>query len=360
MTEFITGFFQTNILINITYIFILAIGIYYSIKDNVSPVQTLLLILTGTLIYFTVTNLVRLNIFSQLSDENSFTNLIVLLGVLAVFTGVYITKNILRISLTFLLNLPLLILIALAIYETSSYLNESNALSTYDSYNNLSTPVFSELGLYINQSALISPELSLYNHLFLSIVVAVILVTLLWFAYKKIKIVGNKLLFTVFIINLFIFINMFNFNPGAFPAFNNRIIGMNVFQWGIILINILIIAYIIAKEIGNAGSAHRLKRNNPSYFLLFFYYLCLTVAAFPLSGFFDSTGLHIFIAGHAITTIFMAFYFFVKTEKAYVRLGTISVILLIWMFFIRANISFNTPSFIDSPETETMHIDNKF
>jgi hypothetical protein len=152
---------------------------------------------------------------------------------------------------------------------------------------------------------------------------------------------------------------MFNFNPDAFPAVNNRIIGINVFQWGIILVNILIVAYIIANETSNVGTGRTVRRVAPSYFLLFFYYLCLTIVAFPLSKFFDSIGLHIFIAGHAITTIYMTFYFFAKTEKVYVRLGTISVILLVWIFFVRANISFDTKSLLESPEIEILSIENK-
>lgn len=359
MAEFLTGFFQINILINISYTLILVLGIYLSIKDNVSPVQTLLLILTGTLIYFTVTSITRFNLFSQLNSENNFTNLIVLFGLLGVLTGVYFIKNVLRISNSFLLNFPLLILVALGIYETAIYLDEFYAFSQYNSYKNLSGPIFSELGLYINQSALISPELFLYNSLLLNLLIAIALIALSWFVYKKIKIVANKLLFIIFIINLFIFISMFSFNPDAFPAVNNRIIGINVFQWGIILINILIAAYIIANETSNVGTRRMVRRTPPSNFLLFFYYLCLTILAFPLSKFFDSTGLYIFIAGHAITTIYMAFYFFAKTEKVYIRLGTISVILLIWIFFVRANISFDPESLLESPEIEILSIGNK-
>jgi hypothetical protein len=135
-----------------------------------------------------------------------------------------------------------------------------------------------------------------------------------------------------------LFISLFKLNPSTLPALNDRMIGMNVVQWGLILAGLLLSAYIISIEMSTYRYKREVLRKAPSEYMLLIIFLFLLLILFQVSSLFQDSEMKILIIGYFVTSSFIATFFLKRIEKHYLRYGTISIILMIFVILIQWNI----------------------
>jgi len=191
----------------------------------------------------------------------------------------------------------------------------------------------------IQQSASLYPEIINNNTIFLELVIA-ILVTLSYLLFtRKLKHPGNRFFFTLLMLMILFFISLFKINPPALPALNDRLMGLNVVQWGLVLAGFLLSAYIISQEMSTSKRKKEILKKAPAEYRLLTIFLFLILFSYQATSLFRDSEIKILIIGYFITAGFMVSYFLRKVEKHYLRYGTVSIILLACILYIYSDFS---------------------
>lgn len=324
-------FFLSAFLLGILIAFIL------SILERVPVALTSLLILAATICYISCSGLTR----AYFSTNNSelleifphFDKTIGLTGIVAV---IIISGKLLRIPVRLLQKLPLVLLIIITTSKLGCIAGSCLDYKTYQSgsYELIhlasvkSLPSLQEIISY------------LYSHMTLTTQLIVGFFGLGWTIYliNKFRRPWNLLLLTIFILLSNVFISLFYVKPFSSPLFSQRILGMDLIQWALLLINMLIGAYIIASESNRLVKYPKLKIKVPSYYFVFIFYISLTLITLKVSDLFSRTDPFIFLSIFMLTTFLLIIYLYNKIQQILVRYSVVVIILIAGVMFIQAKL----------------------
>jgi len=144
----------------------------------------------------------------------------------------------------------------------------------------------------------------------------------------------SSLLSISFIVQFFTYTN----SPSALF---DSLLGLNVFQWGILMVNSLVLFTLIANEYTGRRKFPRLKIKLPSNFVLFSIYLTIFIITFRDSSFLSDTNPNLFIIGFSLTTLFLMYYFHKKIRLSYMKYTYLFILLGVGVLFFQAR--FFTP-----------------
>jgi hypothetical protein len=352
MIEYFFSFTQHEFVFIIAYLAVIIAGIYVSLKHNVQPILTLVLILGGTIIYLIVTNIAKGHLPMILSDGGFPANPIVLIGFSGILVSLKMFRNLLRIPFVIIHSLLVQVLIFFSFFQVGEYLKDS----PYILYEIFSFPLYEIAGPlqtdHMQLSATLLPEIFI-QHGFLFEVLTMILVTLTFvFFTARFKLPGNTILFAIVILMVLVFISLFKVYPPELPVISDRLMGLNVVQWGLTLICVLLSAHIMSSEMSATGRKKEVLKKMPSEYALLVIYLFLTMVSFQVNSLFSKYEIKILLACYFITSGFMAVFIFNRIEKHYLRYGTVSIILVTCILFTHANIAISGPvEFIETDNT---------
>jgi hypothetical protein len=189
------------------------------------------------------------------------------------------------------------------------------------------------------QTASLFPELFINNPFFYEVMTAILaIVAYLYFA-GRFRHPGNSLSFAFLMFMALFFITLFRVNPAELPALSDRLMGLNVIQWGLVLAGILFLANIVSIELDSSRRKREILKKAPSEYRLLILYLFLTMISFQATSLFSHFDIKILLISYFITSITMVAYFLNKVEKNFLRYGTVSIILLTFILFMHANIA---------------------
>ena len=338
MLEFLFSYSQREFLFVIVYISAMLMGVYISQKHNIQPISTLLLILICSTTYLVITNILIGSAQQHFSDEGGFKNPIILLGIIGTFLVMKFFKRFLRIPSIISHYILILFLLFFSFFQVNEFLY-NNPDITYTIFNIPLSNGIGSINLDTFQlSASLYPELISNDTMFLELLIALMVMLSYLLFTQRFKYPGNRFLFTMLLLMVLLFISLFKLNPSTLPALSDRMIGMNVVQWGLILAGLLLSAYIISKEMSTYRYKREVLRKAPSEYTLLLVFLSLVLISFQLSSLFQDSEMKVLIIGYFITTSFIATFFLRRIEKHYLRYGTISIILIIFIILIQWNI----------------------
>jgi len=338
MIENLFSFTQQEFLFAIVYGIVMIAGIYFSHKRKIQPILTLLLILSSTIIYLIISNILQLSIQQYSLEEGVSSGSVILIGIFSVLVFIRPLQKLFRIPTTVIHNLLIILLVFFSFFKVNEFLNSN----PYFSFFILNVPVTDGIGSLsistIQLSASLIPELINKNMIFIELLIAIfVTVTYVYFT-AKLSFPGNRLLFSILMLMVLFFISLFTVNPRELPVFSDRLIGLNVVQWGLVLTGVLLAAYIMSKEMYTSRRIKEVLKRAPSEYQLLLFFLILTIISFQALSIFSNFEIKILLNGYLISTIFMVSYFLRRVEKYYLRYGTVSIILLTCILFIHANL----------------------
>lgn len=340
-------FTNQEILISATYISILFASMYISLKNNIQPVLTLLLLFTISLVYLAITSLLEAGFNHYLPGIESRDNLIVFPGVFGIIITIRIMKGIFRVPYAVLDKILGILFIFFALFQINEYLIDTN-LPAYLANSNY---VPAGIGIVqfspLQYSASLLPELLLMDPVANLLIISFSVSILFLFVTSKIKYPGNSLLFAMIVLLVFLFLNLFRTFPAGFPALTDRMMGLNVIQWGLTLSIVLMTAYLIAKENNTARHKKEIMFKPPGEYRMLIIYLIISLISLQTASILSGLYIKVLFIGYFILTSYIIFYFMKKIERHYLKYGTVSIILIIFAFFLMAQ----------NPATEQTEVD---
>jgi hypothetical protein len=329
-------FTNQEILFSATYIAILFTSMYISLKHNVQPTHTLLLIFIVSLIYLAITSIVKTGFLHYFPGMESLDSLIVFPGVFGVIIAIKILKRIFRIPYIVIDKLLGILFIFFAVFQINENFMTSSVMSSFMN----SKMVPAGVGIFqmgsLQLSASIFPEMVLSSPILYTIMLVLLISTIFLYASSKLKNPGNTLRFTMLMLMLFLFISLFEAYPLELPALNDRMMGLNVLQWGLILTMVLTTAFMIAKESNNGRQKKEILFKPPGEYRILVIYLSISLISLHVTTLLSDLYIKLLFIGYFILTSYMIFYFMKKIERHYLKYGTVSIIMLIFIFFLRA------------------------
>jgi hypothetical protein len=285
-----------------------------------------------------ITNILIGSAQQHFSNEGGFKNPIILLGIMGTFLTLKLFRGIIRIPSVISNYVLILFLLFFSFLQINEFLY-GNPDITYALFN---IPLSNGIGSInlepLQLSASLYPELISNESIFLELLIALLVILSYLIFTRKFKYPGNRFLFTMLLLMVLLFISLFNPNPSTLPALSDRMIGMNVVQWGLILAGLLLSVYIISKEMSTYRPKKEVLRKAPSEYTLLIIFLSLLLISFQVSSLFQDSEMKILLIGYFVTTSFIAALFLRRIEKHYLRYGTVSIILMIFIILIQWNI----------------------
>lgn len=343
-------FTNQEILFTATYIGILFASMYISLKRNIQPILSLLLLFTISLIYLTLTSVFEAGFLYYFPGMESLDSLSVFPGVFGVLIAIKLMKSTFRIPYVVIDKILGLLFIVFAVFQINEYLLSNTFMSSL--MIDLSLPTTMGL-LQMNSmylSASMFPELVLNNPVIYTLIIAFLTSTAFLYISSKFKYPGNSLMFTMIVLMAILFIHLFRTYPAELPALNDRMMGLNVFQWGLTLTIVLMAAFLIAKE----GNSNLRKKETlfkpPGDYKVLIIYLSISLLALQVSAILNDLYVKLLFIGYFILTSYMIFYFMKKVERHYLKYGTVSIIMLIFIFFLLAQNPKTNQAEINAPE----------
>jgi len=329
-------FTNQEILFSATYIAILFASMYISLKHNVQPTLTLLLIFIVSLIYLTITSIVKTGFLHYFPGMESLDSLIVFPGVLGVIITIKIMKGIFRIPYIVIDKLLGILFIFFAAFQINEYLMSSTMVPSL-----IVNKMFpAGVGIFqigsLQLSASMFPELVLSNPIIYTLIIILLVSTIFLYVSSKFRYPGNSIMFTLLMLMAFLFINLFKAYPLGLPALNDRMMGLNVIQWGLTLTMVLTTAYMIAKESNNGRQKKEILFKQPGEYRILVIYLSISLLSLQVTAILNDLYVKLLFIGYFILTSYMIFYFMKKIERHYLKYGTVSIIMLIFIFFLKA------------------------
>ena len=334
----------------------LAAGIYVSLRHKIQPILTLLILLAGSVVYLVVTNVAGIGIRQYGSNVGIPGPAIVVAGIIGVLITFKILKGMFRVPSFLIHHLLSISFLLFLFYQINAYFDNSQY------FTKLMYLSISEGGIPLNiytlqHTASFFPELLTTDSFFLSILSAVMAIFLYLYFAGRFRHPGNSMSFAFVLFMILFFISLFNVNPSALPVLSERMMGLNVIQWGLLLICILYLAHIIAIEMGPSRRKREILKKAPAPYSLLIFYLLITLISFQASSVYRQFDIKVLIIGYFITSGVMVIYFLKRVESNYLRYGTVSIILLIFILFLQAqiaeyrNMQLYDPNTINTPGT---------
>ncbi len=343
-------FTNQEILISGMYIFILFASMYISLKHNVQPILTLLLLFAISTIYLVFTSLVEAGFNHYFPGIKAPDGLLVFPGVFGILISIKIMKGIFRIPYVVLDKILVILFIFFALFQINEFLFDNSLLTSLAFKKSFAAGLgiipFSPL----HYSASVFPELMLINPLTYLLIITFTISILFLYVSSKIKYPGNNLLFTMVTFMAFLFIILFRTFPTEFPVLNDRMMGLNVIQWGLTLAMVLMTAFLIARENNNGRHKREIIFKPPGEYKVLIIYLFVSLISLQTASILNAMYIKLLFIGYFILTSYIIFYFMKKIERHYIKYGTVSIIILIFVFFLMAQIPSNEQAEVDKTE----------
>jgi hypothetical protein len=343
-------FTNQEILISGMYIFILFVSMYISLKHNVQPILTLLFLFTISLTYLTITSLAKAG-FSHYFPGIEFPgSLIIFPGVFGIIITIKLVKGIFRIPYVVLNKILFILFIFFTLFQINEYLFDSSLLSSL--IYNKSAPA--EIGIMqfstFQYPASVFPEIILMNPVTYLLIITISISILFLYVSSKIRYPRNNILFTLIILTAFSFISLLKTFPFEFPILNDRMMGLNVIQWGLILTMVLMTAFLIARENNSGRHKKEIMLKPPGEYRMLVIYLIISLISLQTAPLLNGLYIKLLFIGYFILTSYIIFYFMRKIERHYLKYGTVSIIILIFVSFLMAQIPSTEQTEVDKTE----------
>jgi hypothetical protein len=300
-------------------------------KNNIHPSVTLLLILICTLFYIFFSELFisRAGRWHSILQAG-FPHIERTVGLAGIVAGLFLSGLLLRIPVTVIhkFSLPLLM-----VYAFSNL----GCLGGHCSEINENTFGFQELAAFDFQQFVQKGLLASYSNfaVLLKITGGLAAAGLIYSYRNRIKNPKNLSLIVLSAILCMGFINLFS---APSNSLFNRLIGMNIFQWAILVSNSLLLISAFTSESITKKRFPKLKIKPPPNATMISIYLMIFFLVFPDSSFLSDMNLQLFIIGFSLTTVFLIYYFHTRIQPYVFRYTTIVVLLGMGMLFLQANI----------------------
>ena len=339
MTDSFLSFSISELLYIVIYVGALIVGIISSQKLRIHPVLTVLLLLTAITAYLGVTTMAGKYLQGFILHEMKYHNFIVLLGVLGAILAIRVLKSLFRIPFAIIHHQLIWIYLLFIIHQFQMHLGTNQGFS----YLIYSYPISNISGMVqfgaVKQTASLVPDIFTRSLLFYETITAILAMLIYVYFQPRLHRSSNAYSLALLSFLLLFFISLFGINPAGYPALSERLLGLNLVQWGVALICVLLLAHILSELI----DAHRPKREvlkkAPPEHRLLITYLILTFISIQITVLYNPYTLKILILGFFVTSIFMVFHFIKTVHKNYLKYGTVSIILMVCMLFLYASYS---------------------
>jgi hypothetical protein len=148
----------------------------------------------------------------------------------------------------------------------------------------------------------------------------------------------------------FLFIILFKTFPFESPLLNDRMMGLNVIQWGLTLTIVLMTAFLLARENNTGRHKREIMFKPPGEYRMLVIYLIISLISLQTASLLNGLYIKLLFTGYFILTSYIIFYFMKKIERHYIKFGTVSIIILIFVFFLMAQIPSNEQTEADNTE----------
>ncbi|MBS0001420.1 MAG: hypothetical protein KFF73_20710 [Cyclobacteriaceae bacterium] len=329
----ISGIFHDIFLI-IAYLTGVTSAILTGKKNNIHPSVTLILILMCTLsyIFFAEYFISHSGTWHQ-TLQSGFQHIDRTFGLAGIVFGLCLSSLLLRIPVTVLykFSFPMLIIYAVSnlgclgghCTEVQTGFFDFQVLATFNAWQFL-------------QNGLMADHFSI--PIIFKSLGGFITVALIYQFRGKFKNPRNISMLVFSAVLWMSFINLF-FAFGSSASFmSDRLLGMNLFQWAILMINSLLMMFVFANESATKKRFPKLKIKQPPNYMIFSIYLVIFFIAFRDSWFLSDSNLQIFTIGFSLTTVFLIYYFHTSLQPSLVRYATIVVLLFVGSVYLQASI----------------------
>jgi hypothetical protein len=326
----ISGIFHLIALL-LSYLFGVTSAILTGKKNNIHPSVTLLLILICTLCYIFFSELFISHAGKWHSLlQTGFPHIDRTVGLAGIVAGLFLSGLLLRIPVSIIHKFSLPVLMVYAISNFGCLGGHCGEIpKNVPGFQELATPDF---WLYLQKGSLIN---YLDFAVLLKIAGGLAVAGFIYSFRNKIKNPKNLSLVVLSVILSMGFINLFSVPSNA--VFN-RLMGMNIFQWAILVSNSLLLISVFTNESVTTKRFPRLKIKPPPNTIMISIYLMIFFLVFPDASFLSDTNLQLFIIGFSLTTVFLVYYIHTRIQPYVIRYTTIVVLLGVGMVFLQANI----------------------
>jgi len=326
-----------ELLFILSYVMMLLAGMYIGRKHRVPPVRLSMFVYIVTLAFLVIISMAQKGFGQYPADPGQFRNLIAVLGLAGiVFTGVLV-KRLLRIRYIVINRLLGVFLVFYSVFLLTEYLegNPGLYLLVYTQYGSEMIGTMNILPAHLTSSVAVE----IFSNIALIELFASVILTSLFIALiSRLKHYGNGVLLLILILNILSFISFFKINPSSLPVLSERMMGLNVVQMGLLLFNLLLIFKIFTKEIQLKQIKNEIRKRPPSEYGVLTIYLVVTLLSIQVSSVFDDLHMKVLFTGYVVTTSLLIFNFMRKVERFYLKYGTVSIILLVFILFLQINI----------------------
>jgi hypothetical protein len=350
MIDKLLFFTNQEILISAMYIFILFASMYVSLKHNVQPVLTLLLLFAISMIYLAVTSLVEAGFSHYFPGSESPDALLIFPGVFGIIITIKIMKEIFRIQYVVLDKILVILFIFFALFQINEFVFDSSLLASLEYKKSITSSIGIMQFSPLQYSASVFPELMFKDPITYLLLITFSVSALFLYISSKIKYPGNNLLFATITLMAFLFIILFKTFPFESPLLNDRMMGLNVIQWGLTLTIVLMTAFLLARENNTGRHKREIMFKPPGEYRMLVIYLIISLISLQTASLLNGLYIKLLFTGYFILTSYIIFYFMKKIERHYIKFGTVSIIILIFVFFLMAQIPSNEQTEADNTE----------
>ena len=306
-------------------------------KNNIQPVVTTLILLVSTISYLFFFNYFILHAGSWYHILRSgFPHIDRSVGLVGVIFGLIFSGLLLRIPLSILYKFSFPILIIYGISNVGclgGHCSDVHAglFHTQDYVNFLAS--FS-IGPFLKKGLLADPSrIPIMFKIFTGFISVVV-----FYRYQD-KLKNPRNIFFIVFASLFLmtFVNQFLIRPVIYYPVFNRLLGLNVFQWAILMVTFLMLIYIFTNESTRKYKSPKLRIKAPSKYKIFLLYVLVLYIAFHDSSYISNTNPSIFVIGFSFTTFLLVLYFHNKIRLTAVRYAAILIILLAGALFLQTS-----------------------
>jgi hypothetical protein len=323
---------------------------YLSLKHNVQPILILLLLFTVSLTYLTITSLSEAGFRYYFPGMESPGSLIIFPGVFGIIIAIKIMREIFRIPYMVIDKILGILFIFFALFQINEFITDGSLLSFLA--NSKSTPAGTGIIKFsaLQYSASMFPEIILMNPVTYLLIITFSVSMVFFYLTSKIRYPGNNILFTFIILIAFLFISLFQSFPFESPVLNDRMMGLNVIQWGLTLILVLMTAFLVARENNQGRHKKEILFKPPGEYRMLVIYLIISLISLQTAPLLSGLYIKLLFIGYFILTTSIIFFFMKKIERQYLKYGTVSIIILIFVFFLMAQIPAKEQIEVDTTE----------
>lgn len=324
-------------------------GLFFSIlvgmQNKVRPVVTALMILMATLFY-----LFFYHYFVSYAGEwhellrAGFPHIDKSVGMTGIMFGLILSGLFLRVPLSVLYQFSFPVLIIYAISNLGCLGGNCTEVHSgffhFDSY----------LHLFQNRSNLLTvvlQDLPRFQILF-KIISGFGIAAVLYSFRDRFRNPSNIFLTALSAILLISFVNQIFMQPVSGNSVFSRLLGLNIFQWAILMATFLILTHVFNNESTRNHRNPRLRVKSPSAYRFLILYGSVLLIAFHDSDWISKTNPSLFFIGFSFSTFLLVLYFHQKIRLSAIRYATILIILIAGIFFLQSRF-FNPEN--ENPET---------